>query len=102
MQYLRLSADHGRVSIASEAAGPISPETLGLRNHLVAELHAWNDRYEQVIAADPAARRSEPLASLIRDLDREGLALAERIAAAIGGGSKVAYFSEGLLQQLPH
>jgi hypothetical protein len=102
MQYLSLSADYGCVSISSEAAGPIGPERLGLPKELVGQLCVWNDRYQQVISADLRARRSEPLASLIQDLDREGLALADRIAAVIGDGSKIAYFSEGLLQRLPH
>jgi hypothetical protein len=100
MRYLMLSADYPRVSIRAEDAGPVEPAELGLPTHLLDELDAWNDRYRPVIPADHEARRSEPLASLIEELDRCGLSLADQVAAAIGAGSKVAYYSEGLLQRL--
>src|SRR3954451_7960765 len=71
------SARHGAPDGPGAAAFQAGPERPGLPKELVGQLRVWNDRYQQVISADLPARRSEPLASLIQDLDREGLALAD-------------------------
>ena len=100
MRYLTLSADYQEFSIRSADSEPIEPDELGLADDLVAELRAWNRRYQQVVLADAQERNAEPMASVIRDLDRAGLQLADRLAAAVAGGAKVEYFSEGLLRPL--
>jgi hypothetical protein len=98
MRYLTLAADYGEVSLRDEEAGAITGRELGLPSDLVADLTAWNERYQQVIPTDNDQRRAEPLASLIDELDRAGVDLAERIADAIDDDAKVRYFSEGLLR----
>ena len=101
MRYLTLSADYQEFSLRSaDSPEPIEPGELGLPYGLVAELGAWNRRYQHVVQADAKQRKAEPMASVIRDLDRAGLELANRLAAAAAGGAKVQYFSEGLLRPL--
>jgi hypothetical protein len=101
MRYLTLTADYQQLSIRDKHSGAVDVATLGLPDELVTELVAWNDGYQQVVLSEAEKRSVEPLASLIRELDRSGLALAERVAAAVDGGAKVTYYSEGLLRPLP-
>lgn len=101
MKYLTLAADYGDLTIRDEQLGALTPGELRLPDNLSAELVAWNERYQQVIVADLDRRRAEPTASLIRELDRVGRHLAERISEAVEGGAKVRYYSEGLLRELP-
>jgi hypothetical protein len=100
MRYLTLSADYGHVALRNEIQGATSPADLRLPDQLVTDLMLWNGRYQPVIPADTNQRSSEPMASLITELDKLGLALAGRIAHAIGDGTKVKYYSEGLLGHL--
>jgi hypothetical protein len=101
MRYLTLSADYQEVSIRDEGSGAVDIVALRLPDELVAELAAWNDRYQRVVLTEAEKRSVEPLASLIRELDHSGLALAERLASVVEGGAKVKYYSEGLLRPLP-
>jgi len=100
MRYLTLAADYGEVSIRDPLAGALTPNELGLPDELVADLAAWNGRYQPVVSADEMQRGVEPMASLIPDLDAEGLRLARRIADALEGEAKVRYYSEGLLKEV--
>ncbi len=100
MRYLVLAADYGKVSLRDEGTGTTTVRELGLPSGLLADLEAWNGRYQPVIPADVEERRAGPMASLIEELDRAGAALAERIADAVGDGAKVRYFSEGLLRDV--
>ena|SRR5437773_7865081 len=98
MRYLIFAADYGEVSLRDEETGPTTGSELGLPRGLVADLTAWNERYQPVIPADINERRADPMASLIDELDRTGVELAERIADAIDDEAKVRYYSEGLLR----
>jgi hypothetical protein len=100
MRYLTLSADHQRFSLVDDAS-MAQVEQLGLPGDLLADLVAWNRRYQRVIVAGTAERADEPLASVIEELDRTGVALAERIAAASDDHTMVRYYSEGQLRTLP-
>ncbi|MEZ5079639.1 MAG: hypothetical protein R2878_03060 [Thermoleophilia bacterium] len=97
---MTLAADCGAVSLRDEQTGAQTPTELGLPRALVAELTAWNERYQPVIPADTDQRRAEPMASLIAELDHAGIGLAEQIADALEGGAKVRYYSEGLLREV--
>ena len=100
MRYLTLSADCGEASLQDEATGPTTGSELGLPSDLVADLTAWNARYQSVIPADIDERRAGPMASLIDELDRTGIELAKRIADSIDDEAKVRYYSEGLLRHV--
>jgi len=100
MRYLTLSADHQEFSLVDDAS-MVQVDQLGLTGDLIADLIAWNRRYQRVIAASAQDRTDEPLASVIDELDRTGVALAERIAAATDEQTKVRYYSEGQLRTLP-
>ena len=100
MRYLILAADYGEVSLRDEEADPTMGSELGLPSDLVADLIAWNERYQPVIPADIDQRRVDPLATLIDELDRAAIELAERIADAIDDEVKVRYYSEGLLREV--
>ncbi len=100
MRYLTLAADYGDVAIRDEQAGGVKLADLLLPDDLVAELVAWNDRYQSVIPTDIEERNVDPVASLIRELDRAGLGLAKRISDAIEGEATVRYYSEGLLREV--
>jgi hypothetical protein len=97
---LTLSADYQRVGMRDANSGEVDLATLGLPNEVLAELVAWNDRYQPIVAADVGDRSAEPLASLIGELDEAGRDLAARIGAAIDGPAKVSYYSEGMLRRL--
>jgi hypothetical protein len=100
MRYLTLSADHQQFSLVDDAS-MVQVEQLRLPGDLVADLVAWNRRYQRVLTATVGERGEEPLASVIDELDRTGVALAERIAAASDDQAKVRYYSEGQLRTLP-
>jgi hypothetical protein len=100
MRYLTLSADHQQFSLVDDAS-MVQVEQLGLSEHLLADLVAWNRRYQRVIVASLQERADDPLASVIDELDRTGMVLAERIAAASDDHTKVRYYSEGQLRTLP-
>lgn len=100
MRYLRLAADYGEVSLRDEQTGAQRPSELGLPSDLVADITAWNERYQQVIPADVDERRAEPMATVIHELDRDGIELAARIADALADDAKVSYYSEGLLREV--
>lgn len=100
MRYLTLAADYREVSIRDETAGALGLDELGLPEDLVADLAAWNDRYQPVIPAGVDQRRVDPMASLIAELDRAGIRLAERLSDSIGDDAKVRYYSEGLLREV--
>lgn len=100
MRYLTLSADYGELSLRDEQAGAIDVVNLGAPQDLVDELTAWNARYQPIISMEMNERQITA-AELIDELDVLGMELAERLAKAIGDGTKVSYYSEGLLQPLP-
>ena len=99
MRYLVLSADYRSFSLRDEAAAALNPVEQ-LSADLLRRLGMWNERYQPVIPADTSERSTDPLLSLIRELDAEGLLLAAEIAAALPD-TKVAYYSEGELRRLP-
>jgi hypothetical protein len=100
MRYLTLSADHQEFSLVDDAS-MVQVDQLGLCGDLIADLIGWNRRYQRVIAASVEQRADEPLASVIDELDRTGVVLAERVAAATDEQTKVRYYSEGQLRTLP-
>ena len=100
MRYLTLAADYREIAIRDELAGAQKPTELGLSVELVADLAAWNERYQAVVPADQHQRGIEPMASLISELDAEGLRLAQQIADALDDEAKVRYYSEGLLREV--
>jgi hypothetical protein len=100
MRYLTLAADYGEVSLRDELDGAQRPTELGLSSDLVADITAWNERYQSVIPADVDQRGADPMAALIVELDQAGIELTGRIADALGAGAKVRYYSEGLLREV--
>lgn len=100
MRYLTLAADYREPSLVDERDGPMRVDDLGVPG-LGDAIVAWNERYQLVMPAGIEERRANPMASLINQLDRAGCSLAERVAAALGDGAKVKYYSEGLLRHLP-
>lgn len=101
MRYLTLMADYTASALRDDFVGPVEPEDLGLDGDLVAAIRGWNERYRAVIALGPREREAADVALLIESLDEEGLTLVERVAGAFGDGSKVRYYSEGLLRHVP-
>lgn len=101
MKYLNLAADYQDLALGDEESGPITIDDLGLSAELVDDLVEWNERYQSVIPKSMDERYVDEVASLIDELDRAGLALAERVASEVAGGAKVRYYSEGLLRPLP-
>jgi hypothetical protein len=101
MRYLTLSADYGALSLRDEEAGPLALADVDVPASLTRELEAWNSRYQPIVPMDMEERQSGEVAALIDELDQLGLALAGRLADALGGGAKVKYYSEGRLRHLP-
>ena len=97
MRYLVLGADYSRPALRDEYARDLSPEVLGVSEHLVRRIREWNDRYREIIPLGPAVREAEAPAGLIAVLDEEGLALVAAIRAELPD-AKVRYFSEGQLR----
>ena len=102
VRYLTLSADYGapRLRDADDRDGSTSLDDIGLPSALVDDLTSWNAEYEEVIPLDTKEREGDPASALIDRLDQEGMALAVRVAEAVGSGAKVAYYSEGRLRSL--
>jgi hypothetical protein len=98
--YLTLSADYREFSLRDERAAAVDARELGIPRDLIVDLREWNGAYQRVIPAGSSERGGEPMASQISELDRTGLALAERVAAVLDGDVKVKYYSEGLLRLL--
>lgn len=101
MRYLTFAADYGAVSLRDEQLGQLDLADLDLPQDLVDDIVAWNGRYQQIVPMDMKERSAMPASGLIDELDQRGVALAERLADAIGDGSKVRYYSEGRLRNLP-
>ncbi len=101
MKYLTLAADYGQLALRDEQAGPLNAADLAIPAELADELERWNRRYQQIIPLGTNERRSGETATLIDELDRDGLELAKRLADAFPEGAKVAYYSEGRLRRLP-
>jgi hypothetical protein len=102
MRYLTLSADYGAPQLrdADDRDGSTSLDEIGLPSALVDALTSWNAEYQEVIPLDTKERERDPASALIDRLDQEGMALALRVAEAVGSGAKVAYYSEGRLRSL--
>jgi hypothetical protein len=101
MRYLTLAADYGTVSLRDERLGQLDLADLDVPRDLVEDVVAWNGQYQQIVPMDMEQRSAMPASDLIDELDERGVALAERLADAIGDGSKVRYYSEGRLRTLP-
>jgi hypothetical protein len=78
VRYLTLSADDGDPAVRDERLGRIRIEDEGLLQDLVDDLLAWNARDQPIVAADMRERGSGEIAPLIDELDRLGMALADR------------------------
>lgn len=100
LRQIALSADYLGLSLRDRRSGRVSIDELELPADLVAELRGWNDRYQPIILRDAVDWSSGQVADLIASLDREGLALAERIGEALGATFSVRYFSEGHITYL--
>jgi len=101
VRYLTLAADYGALSLRDEEVGAVDLVDLDAPSDLVNDLVAWNERYQPIVPMDMEDRQAAPAAATIDELDRLGIALAKRVAAAIGSGAKVKYYSEGRLRQMP-
>lgn len=74
------------------AGGYVAPDSIGLSAQLLADIAAWQRRYEEAhFAGFPA--------SAVAVLDVEGLALTSRVRAELGDKS-VGYFSNGRMERL--
>lgn len=100
MRYLTLMADYMAPPLQDDFAGPVEPERLGLNALLAAGIRDWNNRYRAVIPLSERDRAAADVVSLIELLDEEGLSLVNRVVDALNDGSKVRYYSEGLLRHL--
>jgi hypothetical protein len=100
MRYLTLAADYGEVAIRDERSGSLALAELSLPEDLASAIVAWNDRYQTVIPAGEHERGVDPMASLIGELDAEGVRLAKQIGDALPDEVKVRYYSEGLLREV--
>jgi|GEM_PF-3533391 len=98
MKYLVLTADYGDYSLRSEFEEDAQIRRL-LCTELQVRLERWNESYQAVVHLPEADRASDRVAAQIRQLDTEGLALANAIATELRP-AKVKYFSEGLLRHL--
>ena len=101
MGYLTLMADYTTSALRDDFTGLVDPEEIGLGRDLAEAIRGWNERYRAVIPLGERERAAADVVSLIASLDEEGLTLVERVVAAFEDGSKVRYFSEGLLRHLP-
>lgn len=101
MRYLTLSADYGALALRDDEAGPLNLADVDVPGDLRRDLVEWNSRYQPIVPMEMDARQSTEVAALIDELDQLGLALAGRLADALGGGAKVKYYSEGRLRHLP-
>ena len=97
MRYLRLSADYMDPSLIDKIGGPISPSELNLSAELQSMIAEWNSAYQKVIPLSMVERSDEEWRSTIRILDARGLDLAQVITDELADGTKVEYYSEGLL-----
>lgn len=98
MRYVVLAADYLEPSIRDELTGSTDAIKRDLQPSLLDEIAAWNAEYQKIIPLDIERRPS--VAGLIDTLDRQGLELARRIGAELGGSTKVRYYSEGCLRLL--
>lgn len=101
MRYLTLMADYTASALRDDFAGPVEPEDLGLDASLAAAICDWNERYRAVIPLGERERAAADVVLLIESLDEEGLSLVDQVGGALEeDGSKVRYYSEGLLRYL--
>jgi hypothetical protein len=94
MKYPQLFADHFGVCIVELGEAPVDLDDLGLPDGLRRAIEAWQDAYEPLLprgGPDPTG----PELERIRELDGVGLSLADRLADAVGDGTKVRYVSSG-------
>jgi hypothetical protein len=101
MKNLTLSADYLDFGLQEDGLGSVNVADLAVPASLVDALVAWNGRYQEIILMEVDDRRTSEARSLIDELDREGLVLAQKISEGIPVPVKVNYFSEGLLRRLP-
>lgn len=100
MRYLTLSADYMMSALRDDFIGHVVPGEVGLSDLLGDRIRRWNERYRAVIPLDENQRAEGPVVALIEALDKEGLSLAQDIAAE-HSECKVRYYSEGRLRYLP-
>jgi hypothetical protein len=101
MKNLTLSADYLDFGLQEDGLGSVNVADLAVPASLVDALVAWNWRYQEIMLMEVDDRRTSEARSLIDELDREGLVLAQKISEGIPVPVKVNYFSEGLLRRLP-
>ncbi|WP_285620740.1 hypothetical protein [Kineosporia sp. NBRC 101677] len=77
----------------------MSDDELGLPPTLRESLRAWNGQYQAIIQMSPEQRGQPGTRLEIDRLDRLGLALVSQLTGHLPRGSKVSYFSEGLLRR---
>ncbi|WP_022927474.1 hypothetical protein [Patulibacter americanus] len=94
MKYLTLFADFYEVSIVELGEGPVDMGELGLPDDLQRDILRWQDEYEPLLPRSLKAPSGTNLERILA-LDDAGLHLADRIADAVGDGSKVQYYSSG-------
>lgn len=74
------------------AGGYVAPDAIGLSPQLVADITAWQRRYEEAhFAGFPA--------NAVAILDDEGLALASRVRSELSD-KNIGYFSNGRMERL--
>lgn len=100
MRYLTLAADYTQGSLRDDFVGPVEPEELGLPMTLCEELRTWNEEYRSIIPLSEETRQRIENTALIKRLDDEGRALAQRVTDALEPEAKVRYYSEGHLRYL--
>jgi hypothetical protein len=101
LMYVRLSADYMAPAFTMIGSGPAGLVSLDISDGLARDLEAWNSSYQSIILLSMEARREPDSVASIQRLDREGRTLASKIADELSDGSKVEYFSEGLLRLIP-
>ncbi len=100
MRYLTLAADYTSSALRDDYIGSVGPEEVGLANDLGDRIRNWNSWYRTAIPLSMKQRAEAPVAALLEELDREGLALTVEIAES-RPDLKVRYFSERNLRYVP-
>jgi len=80
-----------------EGVENINPDDLPLSEGLVARIHAWEDAYDATLNIDDPARSGFSSTRESEEFDAEGMRLWKDLAAELGDGYSVRYFSISIM-----
>jgi hypothetical protein len=99
MRYLTIIPDYTGSCIKDEFTGQLVIEELGLPQAYINAITLWNVSYRVIIPLSEDQKRA--LRKEIEQLDRQGIEFSQQLKDLVPGGTKVKYFSEGLMKYLP-